>query len=140
MTVSDICARLPRGISRTETVRTAAQLMTRGDLGTLVVMDGSGRAEGILTDRHIVMRCVSPGLAPDETLVEDVMSKRVHTVPGHTQLEVALWLMADWEVDRLVVLESDGRVSGIASLDDFLSAVTRRPESTAPSRCGEVMM
>jgi CBS domain-containing protein len=98
------------------------------EVGTLVVTDEDGFPEGIVTDRDIVLRCVAEELRPDKTSVARVMTPDVHSVHEDTSIEVALEQMADREVRRLVVVNDAGRVTGIASLDDFIAGIV---ESTA---------
>lgn len=128
MTVASICTRLPETTSAEETVLGAAKQMLSQDVGTLVVTDGDGQPDGILTDRDIVVRCVAEGLQPERTKVRDVMSRDVQTVHEDTAVEVALEMMADSEVRRLVVVNDARRVAGIVSLDDFLEGVMAASE------------
>ena len=128
MTVASICTRLPETTSGDDTVLSVAQRMLSQDVGTLVVTGSDGQAEGIVTDRDIVIRCVAEGLHPDRTKVRDVMSKDVQSVHEDTAVEVALEMMADREVRRLVVVNSAGRVTGIVSLDDFLEGIVAASE------------
>lgn len=128
MNVAAICTRLPETISRDDTVLTAAKQMLEHEVGSLVVTDEDGAAEGIVTDRDVVMRCVAEELRPEKTPVGHVMTPDVHTVHEEAAVEVALEEMADKEVRRLVVVNDAGRVSGIVSLDDFLEGIV---EATA---------
>jgi CBS domain-containing protein len=128
MTVASICTRLPETTSADETVLNVAKRMVSQDVGTLVVTDSDGQAEGIVTDRDIVIRCVAEGLKPDRTKVREVMSIEVQSVHEDTAVEVALEMMADSEVRRLVVVNDAGRVIGIVSLDDFLEGVVTASE------------
>jgi predicted transcriptional regulator len=128
MTVASICTRLPETTGPDDTVLGAAQRMLSQDVGTLVITDRDGRPEGIVTDRDIVVRCVAEELPPSRTRVRDIMSTDVQTVHEDTAVEVALEMMADREVRRLVVVNSAGRIAGIVSLDDFLEGVVAASE------------
>lgn len=128
MTVASICTRLPETTSAEDTVLSAAQRMLSQDVGTLVVTDADGQPDGIVTDRDIVVRCVAEDLRPARTKVKEVMSRDVQSVHEDTAVEVALEMMADREVRRLVVVNSAGRVSGIVALDDFLEGVVAASE------------
>ncbi len=128
MNVASICTRLPETIAPDATVLSASQSMEAQDVGTLVVTDRDGRPEGIITDRDIVIRCVAQELDPSRARVREVMSSDVHAVHEHIAVEVALEMMADREVRRLVVLNDAGRVTGIVSLDDFLEGVAAASE------------
>lgn len=128
MTVASICTRLPETTSAEDTVLSAAKRMLSQEVGTLVVTDADGRPEGIVTDRDIVVRCVAEDLRPGSTKVERVMTQDVQTVHEDTAVEVALEMMADREVRRLVVVNDAGRVAGIVALDDFLEGVVAASE------------
>lgn len=128
MNVASICTRLPETLTAEDTVLDAARLMLEHEVGTVVVVDGDGQPEGIVTDRDIVLRCVAEELRPDKTKISRVMTPDVHTIHEEASVEVALEDMADKEVRRLVVVDDGGKVTGIASLDDFLEGIV---ESTA---------
>lgn len=120
MTVASICTRLPETIAASDTVLVAARQMLEHDVGTVVVTDVDGQAEGIVTDRDIVTRCVAEEMVAGKTKVRDVMTSEVHTVHEDETVERALEMMAEKEVRRLVVVNDARRVSGIVALDDFL--------------------
>lgn len=128
MTVGAICTRLPERTSGEDTVLDAAQQMLSQDVGTLIVTDADGRAEGIVTDRDLVLRCMAEGLKPEETILEDVMTRDVRTVYEETSVEAALETMADQEVRRLIVVNDADRVIGVVSLDDFLEGIVEATE------------
>lgn len=138
MIVRDVCTRLPVTTTRFDTVHQAAVQMANLEVGALVVTDESGQAEGILTDRDIVIRCVAEGLSSTETPVGDIMSPDVVTLHEDARVEVALEMMADQEVRRLVVVNDAGRVSGIATLDDFLSGIVEQADEVGRLLRGQV--
>jgi len=109
-------------VSSQETILAAAQRMSSNDVGTLVVLDGSGAVEaiGILTDRDIVLRCVATGLDPARTKVGAMMTRPVHTVSEQAPVEEAIRLMDQVGTRRLVVLGESQRPVGVLSLDDLL--------------------
>lgn len=129
MNVGQICTRLPEIVDIDSSVLLATQQMAAQDVGTLVVTDGGGRPEGIVTDRDIVVRGLAEGLSPENTKVSEVMTRGPVTVWEDTELEAALETMADQEVRRLVVLNDAERVVGIVSLDDFLEGIVAQSES-----------
>lgn len=129
MNVGRICTRLPETADVDSSVLAAAQQMASQEVGTLVVTDGGGRPEGIVTDRDIVVRCLAEGLPPEDTKVSEVMTRGPVTVWEDTDVEAALETMADQEVRRLVVLNDSERVVGIVSLDDFLEGIMAQSEN-----------
>jgi CBS domain-containing protein len=73
---------------------------------------------GIITDRDIVVRAVAEGLGVS-TKVKDAISEDVVCVNEDDALEDAAQLMSDYQIRRLPVIDSEGRLIGIVSLGDF---------------------
>lgn len=91
---------------------TASSLMTEHDVGCLPVVAASGRVEGMLTDRDIVIRCVAKGRDPLLCTVGEIMTRAARLCPPRKQpLEDALSLMEAEQVHRLPVLRQ-GRLAG----------------------------
>ena len=75
MRIQDIMTRNPACVTGDATVREAAQVMLREEVGLVPVIKGSGdnTLVGVVTDRDIAIRCVAEG--KDGTCrVRDVMS------------------------------------------------------------------
>lgn len=120
MTIGRICQREVDTARAGEPIRTAAQRMDSRLVGTLVVVGGDGRPEGILTDRDVALRVVGQGRDPEATTVGDVMSPEVQTVFEEMPVEDALALMRSRAVRRLPVVTREGALIGVVSLDDIL--------------------
>jgi CBS domain-containing protein len=99
-------------------VAEAAKAMQRGDIGDVLVVDTSGQARGILTDRDLAIRSLAEDRDPATTTAEDVMTPIAATVePGATVTE-ALEAMRRYDVRRLPVVEG-GVPIGIVTLGDL---------------------
>jgi CBS domain-containing protein len=99
-------------------VETAARIMRELNVGFVPVCQRNRAVVGVLTDRDIAMRVVAEG-RPCATKVEDVMTDDVVTcLPGADLKEVER-LMAAHQVNRVVVVDDDGRVAGVISLTDL---------------------
>lgn len=119
----DICEHLPGTISAEDSILDAARRMRGLRVGTLLVSDDSGHPLGLITSRDIVMRCVAAGRPVWATRVEDVMSRPALTIDEHAPVEDALRMMGEAMVRRLVVVEAQGRVTGLLTLDDIVDGV-----------------
>ena len=112
------------------TVRAAAKLMHLHNVGFVLVME-KGRLEGILTERDVVQRVVSAGRQPDETTLEEVMTRNPDTIRPEATAMDALRLMHDGGYRHLPVVDK-GQVLGVVSRRDFLGAEkARMDEETA---------
>ncbi len=120
MQLQRICRRRVDLARADDTVRAAAQRFSQRNVGTLVVVDEAKRPVGIVTDRDLVTRVLAMRRDPGETTVGDVMTPRPRTVGEDADPEVALSLMAAGGFRRIPVVDAEGVVTGILSLDDVL--------------------
>ncbi|MBL9078884.1 MAG: CBS domain-containing protein [Planctomycetes bacterium] len=125
MTIASICQRRVDTALPTEIVQTAAQRMATRCVGTLVVVDVHDRPIGMLTDRDLALRVVGAGDHPRGITVADVMTGHVEVVREDASIETALARMRQEAVRRLPVVDADGRMVGIVSLEDVLALLAR---------------
>lgn len=125
MTLAKICQRNLDTADPFESVQSAAQRMGMRNVGTLVVLNESGRPAGILTDRDVAVRVAGRGRDPYATSVGDVMTTEVESAPEELRVEDALRRMRARGVRRLPVVDREGHCVGIVSLDDVLAHLVR---------------
>ena len=124
MAVGEICNREVVIAEKTLSVVDAALLMRKHHVGDLVVVEekaGRRHPVGIVTDRDIVVEVVAAGVNPDALKVGDIMGPEVATVREGEGLFEALRHMRDKGVRRMPVVDRDGGLVGILTLDDLLS-------------------
>jgi CBS domain-containing protein len=145
MSVARICLREVDLADPTESVLEAARRMGERRVGTLVIVDDAGKPIGLLTDRDLALRVVAAGGDPRATSVGEVMTAHPKTVGESTPIESALSLMRSGSFRRLPVVNDDGKLVGIVSLDDVLSLLAeefeligRLLEREAPHRTAQV--
>lgn len=97
----------------------AARAMREHDIGFLVVTDDSDELVGVITDRDIVVRVVATD-QPASTTVGDVMSHEPASLGADHSVDDATQQMALRTCRRLPVVDSDGRVVGVVTMDDVL--------------------
>jgi CBS domain-containing protein len=120
MSVARICLREVDLAEASESVLEAARRMRDRRVGTLVILDDTDKPVGLLTDRDLVLRVVAAGGDPRATSVAEVMTEHPKTVSERTPIESALSLMRSGSFRRLPVVNDDGKLVGIVSLDDVL--------------------
>lgn len=100
-------------------VREAARLIDTASVGCIVI--GSVEAvEGVVTERDVV-RLVAAGGDPDTVTVGELESRTLKwTTPDATVGEVAEEMMEEYV--RHVLVGDDGRLLGIVSMRDLLTA------------------
>jgi CBS domain-containing protein len=109
-----------------------ARLMWEGDVGCIPVVDADNRIVGIITDRDIAMAAYTQGRPLDAILVESAMAKQVHTCSPQDPVSFAEQCMQKYQVRRLPVADSAGRLVGILSMNDIALEAAREQGSRKP--------
>lgn len=113
----------------------AARLMWEADCGAVPVVDSSGRAVAMLTDRDICMAAYTQGKLLCELNVSIAMSKSLKACSPEDSLEHVERLMAENQIRRIPVLDNDGRPVGMVSLND-LARTANKQHPAAPGANG----
>ncbi len=101
------------------TLNTAAQMMWNHDIGCIPVVDRENRVIGILTDRDICMSAYMQGVSLTGAQVTSAMSKQVFSCRPEDEIATAEKLMREKQVHRLPVIDAQGRLVGVLSVNDF---------------------
>ncbi|MEQ1743142.1 MAG: CBS domain-containing protein [Candidatus Nitrotoga sp.] len=127
MPIEDSCNREAVVLQRDDTVLEAAKLMRQHHAGdVLVVEDRNGtRIPGrIVTDRNLIMEIIAPELDGSVITVGDIMAQALVTVKGSTGIFEAIQYMRQKSVRRLPIVNEDGGMIGILTLDDLLELLS----------------
>jgi len=124
MRVSEICTRGVEHATRHISVVEAAKHMRRDHVGDIVVVESiEGRRVpiGIVTDRDIVIAALATDAANIQELeVGDIMTVDPITVSEDDDVKDALRRMQRGGVRRVPVVDANGSLAGILSMDDVL--------------------
>lgn len=126
MAIGEICNREVAFAERETTVNAAAKLMRHYHVGSLVVVDdlaGKRVPVGIVTDRDLVVEVEAMDLDPKVITVGDIMTSDLVTVPESQGVLETMEVMRFKGVRRLPVVDSEGRLAGIVTIDDFLEVL-----------------
>jgi CBS domain-containing protein len=129
MNVSDFSNPFVATVGRVTPLTDAARLMREQHVGSLVVVDETGKGRvpvGILTDRDIVVAVVAREVDPRALTAGDVMSNDLATVRPTSSAVDALQLMRRRGVRRVPVVAENGTLAGIVTIDDLLAAVAEQ--------------
>ena len=116
-TAKDIMHPGARWIYREETLDRAAQLMRELDVGALLVSDQSERLCGIITDRDIVVKCVSKGHDPGSTRCAELCEGTPRWIDANADVSDVLHEMESHQIKRLPVIENKKLVGIISEAD-----------------------
>jgi CBS domain-containing protein len=96
----------------------AAQLMRDGNVGVLPVVEG-GRLRGIVTDRDLVVRGMADGAVPSMMRVGECTTWDIICARADSSIDEAMEVMAECQIGRLPVVDTDNRVIGIITLSSL---------------------
>ena len=129
-TISDVMTRDVQSVSPQETVRRAAEMMDRLNVGSLPVCDGQ-KLVGIVTDRDITVRATAAGRAPDEARVGEVMTDQLRWCFDDQSVEEVMQQMSDTQIRRVPVIDHDTQqLIGIVSLGDLATKHSAQVDRT----------
>jgi CBS domain-containing protein len=97
----------------------AAKEMIQQEKGPLPIVEGD-RPVAIVTDRDIVAHVVAEGRDPNSVTVDDIATHELVTIGPDQAVDEVRQLMAQHELDRILVVEGD-RLVGIISEADIRS-------------------
>jgi CBS domain-containing protein len=130
MTVGEVCKRNVAVAAKNETIVDAANHMRSLHVGDLVVVENRQDRRvpiGVITDRDIVVSAVASNSGHiTSLLVGDIMSSDLVTAREHETIEAALKKMEEHGIRRLPVVDGDGALVGIVTLDDALQVLTEQ--------------
>jgi CBS domain-containing protein len=126
MPVGDYCTEDCCTARPDESVLEAAKRMDSLDVGSLVVIDGDGRPRGIVTDRDIALRVVRRGLPAASTPLSDIVEPDLVALREETPLMTACRRLRAEGLRRLPVVDSDGKLVGVFSVDDGVKLIAQQ--------------
>ena len=123
MTVSDIMRHEVVTASLETPVHEVATTMRDENVGSVVVVEGD-EPVGLITDRDIAIRIAADQLDAEEMDAERMMSTDPVTVEADTGLFELSTRLCNEGVRRMPVVDDDGALVGIVTLDDLAVLLT----------------
>jgi len=119
--VSEIMKRDVIAVSSGTSIREAAEIMAKHGIGSVIVLNRDGAPLGIFTERDLV-KAVAKGVGLDAP-IDDVMSRNLVVIQQDESAVSAAMKMIENGIRHLPVVDDKGRLVGIISIRDVLSAV-----------------
>lgn len=132
MQVAELMSRLVFTVQQHDSLAHAAAAMAARECGSAVVVDDDRRPLAMLTDRDICMAALHSDRPLSQLRVGAAMSLRLHTCGLHDTIAKAEDLMALYQVRRLPVVDRQGRIAGLLSLDDIARQARREVDLCVP--------
>lgn len=119
MKVKDVMTPHAKTIWLTESLADAARMMWENDCGVLPIVKDQ-QVIGMITDRDICMAATLRDTHPSAISVEEVMTGQVYAVNPEDNLDQALRQMQEHKIRRLPVINPEGELEGILSMNDIV--------------------
>ena len=120
MKVKEVMTPDAKAIWITESLADAAKEMWENDCGVLPIIKDGRKVVGMITDRDICMAAAMRDRNPSAISVEEVMNATVYAAEAEEDVEQALQTMREHKVRRLPVLNLQGELQGIVSMNDIV--------------------
>lgn len=98
----------------------AARIMWEKDCGSAPVLDAAGKVVGMITDRDICMALTTRNKLAADVTVGEVIGGAAKTCAPDDDVSAALKTMQSEQLRRLPVVDDEGRLVGILSLNDVI--------------------
>jgi CBS domain-containing protein len=132
MKILEIMTTSPSCCVPNDTSIRAARIMKEMDTGIVPVVESSTSRKviGVVTDRDLCLAVVAEGKDPKAVQVQSCMTTKVVSCEPDQDVEVALKLMRENLVRRVLVVDRHGIIQGVVSMADIVRASNAAPEET----------
>jgi len=120
MQVRDVMTKRTISCNPDTNLAEAAVLMWKNSCGFLPVIGEGGNVIGVITDRDISIALGTRNERPSELLVWDVMPKKLFTCTAADDVHCALKTLRAAKIRRLPVIDPEGALVGVLSIDDIV--------------------
>ncbi|MGB0037075.1 MAG: CBS domain-containing protein [Candidatus Acidiferrales bacterium] len=120
MKVKDVMMRTAASCTLDTNLGTAVEILWNRNCGILPVVDAQQNVVGVVTDRDICIALGTRNLLPGEIVVSQVTSGKVFDCKPDDDIRTAMATMAQAKVRRLPVVNANGKLEGILSMDDIV--------------------
>ncbi len=118
MKVQDVMMGTPATCNSGTNLGAAIEILWNRNCGILPVVNAENQVVGIVTDRDLCIALGTRNRLPGEITVAEVVSGKVFSCKPADDIQTALATMAQEQVRRLPVINVEGKLEGILSMDD----------------------
>lgn len=130
MKVSDVMIRDPVMVDPDAPCGQLSKLMRNRGIGSVVVVK-DGFPVGVVTERDLVHRVLAEGRDPDKCDTDQICTKPVVAISIYSDVDLAVDMMNEYGIRRLVVVDQKDKVVGILTTDDIAKNLRSMSEELA---------
>jgi CBS domain-containing protein len=120
MKVRDVMTKTAVSCRPETNLAAAGALMWDNDCGALPVVSDGRKVTGILTDRDICIALATRDRLSSQLTAGEVATKRAIVCKPEDEIHAAITTMHDEKIRRLPVVNDEGGLEGIVSVDDIV--------------------
>jgi len=117
----------PITMTEAHTVGDVRRVVDETGTGGILILDKNEKLIGIISTRDLLFEEV------DNKPVTEIMTREVHSAPPDTTLKEAERLLHEYRVEKLPLVDKDGKVAGLVTLKDIMK-ITQFPMATKDSK------
>ena len=117
----------PLTMTDAHTVGDVKRVVDETGTGGILILDKDEKLIGIVSTRDLLFE------DDDNKLVTEIMSKNVHSATPNTTLKDAERLLHEFRVEKLPLVDKEGKVAGLVTLKDIMK-ITQFPKATKDAR------
>ena len=117
----------PIMLTKKHTVGDLKRVVEETGTGGILILDAREKLVGIVTTRDLLFEY------DDSKCVTEVMQKKVVTASPATSLKDAEKILHDHRIEKLPLVDEEGRVTGLVTLKDIMK-ITKYPKATKDAR------
>jgi IMP dehydrogenase len=117
----------PLTMTDAHTVGDVKRVVDETGTGGILILDKYEKLIGIVSTRDLLFE------DDDDKLVTEIMSRNVHSAAPDTTLKDAERLLHEFRVEKLPLVDRDGKVAGLVTLKDIMK-ITQFPKATKDAR------
>lgn len=119
-TVKEVMTTYPKCCTKHESLHMIVKELARFNIGAMPVIDNTKKVIGIITDRDICLAMANTDKPLSKFTVAEAMTTKVHTCKEDDEAEDALKIMRSKRIGRLPVVDKEGKIKGIITLNSFV--------------------
>jgi CBS domain-containing protein len=120
MKVQDVMMRTPAFCDPETNLGAAVELLWNRNCGMLPIVDAQQKVVGVVTDRDLCVALGTRNRLAGDIKAGEVASGRVYSCRPEDDMRAALETMAKQRVRRLAVVNKQGALEGVLSMDDVV--------------------
>lgn len=129
MRVRDVMVETPAYCTKDTNLGQAVEILWTRNCGFLPVVDNQEKLCGVVTDRDICIALGTRNRLPGEITVGEVASNKIYSCRADDDIHAVLSIMSAQKIHRLPVVDAEGKLQAIVSMDDVILRARSRKAS-----------